>query len=376
MKGGILIIVLGLLVSCTTNPVDQVMQSGSPQIAKVRQNLDQHEVQILFTQIDTTDTGTLEFTDHEFQLKTKNYFYPASTVKLPMAVLAAEYVAQHPELNLDVKYVSSRDSAVHTIADDIRQIFAVSDNEAYNRLYEALGRDYINNRMAALDVGPFRLAHRLSTTHAARADRSELRFFPTYEGQPLRLGDTTDSSLSPITVKKAKKGIGYIKEGALKMRPFDFDDKNYFPLETQHGFIKRLFFPAAFSQEERLQLTPAIRQRLTKAMKQRPREAGYDQESYPDSYVKFFLFGDSESPIPDHITIYNKVGYAYGTLTETAYIVDTQAQVHFLLSATVLVNENGIFNDDQYQYESIGIPFLAQLGRELHQFEIDRKASL
>ena len=212
MKGGILIIVLGLLVSCTTNPVDQVMQSGSPQIAKVRQNLDQHEVQILFTQIDTTDTGTLEFTDHEFQLKTKNYFYPASTVKLPMAVLAAEYVAQHPELNLDVKYVSSRDSAVHTIADDIRQIFAVSDNEAYNRLYEALGRDYINNRMAALDVGPFRLAHRLSTTHAARADRSELRFFPTYEGQPLRLGDTADSSLSPITVKKAKKGIGYIKE--------------------------------------------------------------------------------------------------------------------------------------------------------------------
>lgn len=375
MKGGILILLLGLLVSCTTNPVDQVMQSSSPQIAKVRQNLDKHEVQILFTQIDTLDTGALSFTDHDFQLKAKNYFYPASTVKLPMAVLAAEYIAQHPQLNLDVKYVSARDSAVHTIADDLRQIFAVSDNEAYNRLYEALGRDYINNRMAELEIGPFRLAHRLSTSNAARADRAEVRFFPTYEGPPLRLGGTSDTSLSTIPVKKAQKGIGFLKDGKLKMSPFDFSDKNYFPLETQHEFIKRLFFPKAYASEERLQLTPSIKERLTTMMKQRPREAGYDQESYPDSYVKFFLFGDSQAPIPEHITIYNKVGYAYGTLTETAYIIDTQAQVHFLLSATILVNENGIFNDDQYQFEDIGIPFLAQLGRELHQFEVERKAS-
>jgi hypothetical protein len=56
-------------------------------------------------------------------------------------------------------------------------------------------------------------------------------------------------------------------------------------------------------------------------------------------------------------------------LTETAYIGDSKAGIGFLLSATILVNANGVFNDDQYEYEPIGIPFLAQLGRELYMYE-------
>jgi len=70
--------------------------------------------------------------------------------------------------------------------------------------------------------------------------------------------------------------------------------------------------------------------------------------------------------------IYNKVGYAYGTLTETAYIVDEENGIDFLLSATLLVNNNGIFNDDTYEYDEIGIPFLAQLGRELYLLELEK----
>jgi hypothetical protein len=46
--------------------------------------------------------------------------------------------------------------------------------------------------------------------------------------------------------------------------------------------------------------------------------------------------------------------------------------VHFLLSATILVNENGIYNDDVYEYEATGLPFLAELGRALYQFELKR----
>jgi len=80
-----------------------------------------------------------------------------------------------------------------------------------------------------------------------------------------------------------------------------------------------------------------------------------------------------ETQIPSNIEIYNKVGYAYGTLTETAYIVDTKNDIRFILSATILVNDNGIFNDNTYEYEHIGIPFLAQLGRELYTQEKERK---
>ena len=104
-----------------------------------------------------------------------------------------------------------------------------------------------------------------------------------------------------------------------------------------------------------------------------PRNNGYDEKEHYDSYVKFFMYGDSKERIPEHIKIYNKVGYAYGTLTETALITDEKEDIAFLLSATILVNKNGIFNDDTYEYDEIGIPFLAQLGRELYIYERTRK---
>ena len=55
------------------------------------------------------------------------------------------------------------------------------------------------------------------------------------------------------------------------------------------------------------------------------------------------------------------------------YIVDEKNQIEFILTATILVNKDGIFNDDKYEYDEIGIPFLAALGREFYNFEINRK---
>ena len=71
--------------------------------------------------------------------------------------------------------------------------------------------------------------------------------------------------------------------------------------------------------------------------------------------------------------IYNKVGYAYGTLTDCAYIHDIKNNIEFMVTATILVNHDGIFNDNVYEYDQIGIPFLAQLGRELYEQELNRK---
>ena len=125
--------------------------------------------------------------------------------------------------------------------------------------------------------------------------------------------------------------------------------------------------------EERFNISESQRKFLLKAMGNIPREVGYDSETYYDSYVKFFMFGDTQKPMPDHIRIYNKVGYAYGTLTDCAYIKDTKNNIDFMVTATILVNSNGIFNDDTYDYDEVGVPFLAQLGRELYEYELNRK---
>ena len=79
------------------------------------------------------------------------------------------------------------------------------------------------------------------------------------------------------------------------------------------------------------------------------------------------MFGDSKKLIPKDIKIYNKVGLAYGHLTETAYITNKNKKIEFLLSATLKVNENEIYNDGIYEYDSIGIPFLSKLGKLIYQ---------
>jgi hypothetical protein len=98
-----------------------------------------------------------------------------------------------------------------------------------------------------------------------------------------------------------------------------------------------------------------------------------DRETYPDSYGKLFIFGDSREPIPSHVRVFNKVGQAYGYLIDNAYIVDFEVGVEFLLTAVVQVNRNRIYNDDHYEYEEVGVPFLAGLGRAVYRYELQRE---
>ncbi|MBZ9686516.1 hypothetical protein G9F72_009260 [Clostridium estertheticum] len=53
---------------------------------------------------------------------------------------------------------------------------------------------------------------------------------------------------------------------------------------------------------------------------------------------------------------------AYGQLTDNTYIIDKNSGRGFMLTATIYVNSNGILNDDVYDYYSIGMPFLKNLG--------------
>ena len=55
------------------------------------------------------------------------------------------------------------------------------------------------------------------------------------------------------------------------------------------------------------------------------------------------------------------------------FLQSTKNNIDFMVTATILVNSNGIFNDNNYEYDEVGIPFLAQLGRELYQMELARK---
>lgn len=53
-------------------------------------NAREHELQIIYTQINRDKDGKISFQDYQYNVNSKNYFYPASTVKLPIALLAVE----------------------------------------------------------------------------------------------------------------------------------------------------------------------------------------------------------------------------------------------------------------------------------------------
>jgi len=375
MKHCLLFICCFILVSCTAeqqNPnfLERALASKDISIKRVMDSIEKYQVQIRYTQIDIRNDSVL-FTDYDFQVNDSVYFYPASTVKFPTAVLAMEKINQTDTLTINTKYYIEGDTIESTVANDVNEIFAVSDNLANNRLIEFLGFETINQSLKNKGIAPVRLSHRLGF-HS-----EDLRTKPII----IYLNDSTTGITQPILNKTPKplalfeieKGKGYYENDEYTNEPFSFKQKNYYPLSAQHNLLKRIIFPENFNLNEQFHLNKEQRDHLLNAMHTVPKEMGYDKKEYYDSYCKFFLFGDSQDDIPEHIKIYNKVGFAYGTLTDCAYIKDTKNNIDFLLTATILVNKDGIFNDDVYEYDEIGIPFLAQLGREIYQQELQRK---
>ena len=347
------------------------LSSDNSKIRKVMDSLAQHELQIRYTQIDRIKDSII-FTDYNFQVNDSNYFYPASTVKILTAVLAIEKLNEMDSLDLYTQFYVEGDSLETTFANEISKIFAVSDNEANNRLLEFLGQDRINQSLKDKDIAPVRISHRLSTKNAFEVTTRPLIIY---------LNDTTTAWLkpsvnkppAPLALKRVKKGTAYYEDNTLINEPFDFSLKNYFPISAQNEVLKRIVFPEQFPKNERFRLSPDQQSFLLKAMSDLPKNIGFDEMEYYDGYCKFFMYGDTRDTIPEYIKIYNKVGNAYGTITDCAYIIDHKNDVEFMLTATLIANNNGVFNDDSYEYEETGLPFLAQLGREIYNLEIVKK---
>ncbi|WP_051254251.1 serine hydrolase [Arenibacter latericius] len=377
LKPVLLITLLTLLISGCSEPVkpknllDIALSSTNPKIKRVMDSVNNYELQLIYTQIKRKkDSVTL--TDYFYHTNDSNYFYPASTVKLITAALTLEKLQQTAGVDYYSRFYIEGDSIETTFAHDILKIFSVSDNEANNRLFEFLGQDYINEKLKEKQVSPVRISHRLSTPNAFEVTTTPLIVY---------LNDTTTTPITPtintpptpLALNGIIKGNAYYEDDNLIQQPFDFNLRNHFPLNAQLQVLKRIVFPELYKKEAQFNLGDKSREFLLKAMSTLPRELGYDTNEYYDGYGKFLMFGDNRNKIPDNLKIYNKVGSAYGTLTDCAYIVDTENNIEFMLAGTIPVNQNRVFNDDKYEYKTIGLPFLAQLGREIYELELQRR---
>lgn len=376
------------------NILESLLKNESGVIKKVIAEPEKYRLQILYTQIDRNKKNKPRFTSYRFGIDSSNYFYPASSVKLAAAVLSMHKLNSQNIPGLD-KYTPLRiDSAFErqtrvltdttsadnlpSIAQYIKKILLVSDNDAYNRLYEFLGQSYLNTELHNRGYNSVKLLHRLSS-FLTREQNAHTNPFTFYKDSRVIYSQPAQYNQVPYkneTVKGLLQGTGYISGDSLVNMPKDFTYSNRFAIEDLQSLIKAIFFPEYVIRKNRFNLTKDDYGFLYKYMSMLPRESVhpyYNVSDYYDSYVKFFIYGDSKERIPGNIKIYNKVGDAYGYMIDNAYVVDQEKGVEFLLTAVIYVNEDGIFNDDKYEYDTIGTPFMAELGRVIYRYELARK---
>ena len=365
------------LLSCssTTNPIELIIKKREPQLKPIYKNKENHNLQILYTKVVRDSLGMPSFIEYDYKIDSNQYFYPASTMKLPIVALTLQKINELRNTGINITVESkilllSADQITTetTFKDLISKVFLVSDNSASNILINFLGYNYFNQQMREKGLNTIVLNHKFNPDPYVKTDWKIYTL-----DRDLISKDETQEIIEHNNLDNLLQGKFQILNGEKVATPFNFKTKNKASLRDLDGVMKRIIYPDLFQEQDRINLSDQDYNFLRYWMSRFTFEdigIEYQKDSqYFDSYNKFFIYGDSTNTIDRKIRIYNKVGVAYGALTDISYIRDYQKKIEFFLSATIYVNQNQIVNDNIYEYDDVGIPFLAELARQVYKLE-------
>lgn len=376
-------------------PLDSLLQH-TPALAPVIRQADKYELQVIYTRIDRDAQNQPHFTQYDYRLNERSYFNPASLVKLPIAVLSLQKLnqlrTQAPTLThrsimvtgtagrcqTAVPFAAPADSdRVASVGNYIRRMLLVSDNQAYNRLYEFLGQNYLHQQLTALGYPQVRITRRFASCDTAANRCTNPISFHAHTGELIyRQPATCNPTPFPNPLGRVQKGRAYYAGGRLIERPYDFTTANYLPLQVVTDLLRSILFPDSVPTDKRPTLSDNDQTFLRYYLSATPQGSGfhpYASSKYFPSYKKYLYYGRQRhaQPVPG-LHVYNIVGMSHGYLADCAYFLDDNSGAEFMLSAVLHTNADGILNDGQYEYTSVGLPFLAQLGQAVLQLEQKR----
>ena len=378
------------------NPLEEILNHHPALFKNILNHPQKNEVQIIYTQINRDKNNQASFKTYNYNLDNHHYFYPASTIKLPAAIFALEKINdlnieglnKDTPLNIEASFgnqtqVNEDKSAVNglpSIANYIKKILLVSDNDAFNRIYEFTNRAEINQKLKKYGFKNSRIVNRLAVGDKGENARNtnSVSFLNDKKNVFYTKPSAYDAHNYPLKLNGLLKGKGYLNgKDILINKPFDFTDFNTFQLTDQHELMKRLFFSENYAGKKRFNLTETDYDFLYRYMSMYPTESltpNYPLSSaYFPSYCKFLFYGaDIKKPIQPNIRIFNKVGDAYGYAIDNIYFIDFENKIEFILSAVIQSNKNGIYNDNLYEYDSVCFPFMKNLGEKVYEFELKR----
>ena len=364
---------------------------NDPNAKMILKNPQVYRCQIIYTQIDRNKKGVPYFTNHYFNVDPELYFNPASMVKMPLAFLSLEKlnemnvkgVDKFTSMEFDSSYErqvamksdSSSENRKPSIAHFIRRAFLISENDPYNRMYQFVGQERANKKLLEKGYTSSRITRQfMGFTEGQNRHTNAIHFLDStlksIYYQPPAFNRDSFSFPSTILIGDAHidRNDQYVKA------PFDFTRHNNISLEDMRLMLQAVIFPKSVSPQKRFNITNDDRNFLLQYLSQYPSETNYpfyDSSIFYDSYVKFF-FQDSTHQMPSHIRVFNKVGWAYGFLTDVSYVLDKKNNIDYMLSATVYVNSDGVVNDSKYDEQTIGFPFLYSIGMAIYNYELNR----
>ncbi len=372
--------------------LENLLEINSEDFSEYLHHKRKYEIQIIYTQVNHKTNGAVELIQHAYNLQRKNYFYPASLVKLPVSVLALEkcHQLQIPtsatmitlasgHCQKSVSYDSTAYDLKPSVANYIKRMMLVSDNDSYSRIYEFLGADFIKKRMLSLGLKHTEIIHRFDM---GCNDADNLAFNPVIflnsKGDTLfKQAASVSSYYKNYDFERRSKGAAHYNGKGQKLKgPKIFTRYNVMSLQNSHDFLIALMYPQLVPDSIKLQIDSSNYSMLLKAMSSYPRESDYpkyDAKKYEDSYKKYLLLADYHDSIKeDTLRIFNVVGQSYGWLSDCAYFVDFKNGIDFFLSAVIYTNANNTMNDGRYEYKSLGFPFLSKLGRLIYDYDKTR----
>lgn len=365
--------------------------SDAPALRQMLQEKDAHRLQIIYTRIDRDRHNIPHCHNYYFNFSPELYFYPASTVKLPtvavamekMRTLASKNIDLFTRLSVDSSYAgqqvvtvdSTAKNGFPTLAHYIKKTLVVSDNDAYNKIYTFDGQQRLNQRLWEMGYPEVRIVRRFEKLNEDGNRHTAAIRFLNEKGALIYTQPPAYNTDSIAFDRPAKIGTGYFNASDLLVNePMDFTRSNRISLLTLQQVLQSLLFPSSVPQRQRFRLRDADYDYLKFCLSVLPHELkypAYDTAEFYDTYAKF-LFNDARKTMPDGVRVFNKIGIASGFMTDVAYVADFNRRVEFMLTATVYVNDDGVFNDDKYGYDKEGFPFFYELGQCIYNYELHR----
>ena len=385
MKQLVCLLLTIILFGCSleTNPIKSSLRKNDF-LKEIIKDKEDYEIQVLLTKIDQYNSK-VDFQEYKYQLDDNKYFYPASTIKLPIVVLTLKKInelrSKGSEITLKSKITLNykddyselviRDS-ITSFQNLIADVFLVSDNSASNILIDFIGYNYFNHEMENAGFDKTYLNHKFNPD--------------PYVNYTWQISDLDNNIISSINdnqkiIKADEKTNGLEKgerryfKGEILDESLNFSEKNRSSITDMHNLIKYIFYPEIFDSTITFNLNVEdydfLRYWMSRFTYEDIGEKFIGDENFFETYNKFFIHGDEQSVSNEQIRVYNKIGQAYGTSIDNGLIKNYQDNVEFILTATIYTNKNKVINDNLYEYDDLAVPFLAKLSRAIYNELVD-----